>query len=737
MVRAAVASLVVLLLPACSDDAGVGPVDRDTSHGTDAAPDVASETADTTTSVEPDATLDDVTTTDASDARDASDVHEVDVPAPHPSAYRAIGGMSMGAAAITIALKHPDTFGIVGALGGYPDTTYMMAQMLRMHLSGFCAYADLVARLDVIDDLLADPAITCGPIAGTSELEPAQDFNHLHYDDNGITMTRGFYGDVIDNFSSAFGNLSAPEAPLAPLLPDGVDPAWFRGASDHDRCAALPAVPRARAINAEYNPRGAHPVIPLCDINRPASPDLPPSWFDPSAPRDRAIAALLAIDLNANGRRDLGEPLLLNPWERFADVGVDGCANAREDGAGGCLSEAPRIVPRPPADPNGDDYDWQGNPDGAEGNDRYDAGEPFADLGLDGVAADSEATPPIAPDEGEGNGVWDAVPAFARLVRDDADTLIRGLDPAALDRMDFWLDAGIRDALNAGVAARNIVAALRSRGRDVSVYHGFTGRAGTLAPDATPGELIPAIFSRDLSRAGIGRDVYIEYGKWDATPEEIAAGDGKHVGSIADATERLISFLAVAFQRLPDPDLEPAPFPEDFATMSSFYCPALGGRRNFTVGLPPGYALPENAARRYPTIYFLHGLGQDASDLGVAALASAAFMGEGIVPKAIMVFPDGACCFVDQETGQRECACRPVRNGVRACVDPTCEGPEDTCAFRDIPDARLVRECQRGSLYADMRANRWGEARDDLGYGTSVIELVRHVDATYRTRSPQ
>jgi hypothetical protein len=35
-----------------------------------------------------------------------------------------------------------------------------------------------------------------------------------------------------------------------------------------------------------------------------------------------------------------------------------------------------------------------------------------------------------------------------------------------------------------------------------------------------------------------------------------------------------------------------------------------------------------------------------------------------------------------------------------------------------------------------MVTNRWGEPRADMGYKTSVFELVQHVDATYRVHPP-
>lgn len=716
----ALAAVTLFAGPACGDDTPAPAPDGDALADVDDS-DVV--------------TPHDVADADATDVADdalADDAADTTPPGPTRAwTHRAIGGMSMGAAALTIALERPGTFDFVGALGGYADTTYMMAQMLRLHFAGFCALEDLEARPDDLDDPDADPPVLCGPAPARFDLEVPQDFNRLAWDTNGVTMTRAFYGEIIDNFSAAYGNLAVPAHADSPLIPAGVDLAWWNATGPGARCAdPVPVDPRY-AFNAEYNPTGAHAVIPLCDIATGAAAGLLPSWFDVDAPRDRPIAALLAVDINGNGRRDLGEPLLLNPWERFDDVGVDGCPNPREDGLGGCLAEvSPAFVAG--EDPNGDDYHWRDTPDGTEGNERYDLGEPFADLGLDGVDADVSGF----SDHGEDNGVWDAVPALATLLDHDADTLLRAADAEDLDGMDFWFDAGIRDVLHAGVATRNLVAALTSRGREVRVYRDFTGNPDALAPDvADAGGLIGSIFERDLSAEAIGRDLYIEYGDPDASAEAIEEGDGKHVGTPLDAVNRLAAFLVMALWRAPDPDLTPAALPTPVSLTSHFHSPALGGRRGYTIGLPPGYDAPENADLRYPTIYFLHGLGQDASDLGPATIATALLMSEGRVPKAIMVFPDGGCCFVDTETGQRECACGLRVDGVRACVDPTCAGPAESCEVRDIPDARLVRECHRASLYADMQANRWGEPRDDLGYKTSVHELVEHVDRTYRTRA--
>ncbi len=729
------ACLLVLSLfqsSACGDEAASGDVVDALTEVEVGDADANEVAADVIDEVSADA---DASDTDGDDDGILDTSDDSEVAPPRPSTFRAIGGMSMGAAAINVALEHPGTFDLVGALGGYADSTYMMAQMLRLHFQGFCALDALEAHPDALDDPDAVPSVICGPAAPLHELEVAMDFNHLRYDDNGITMTRGFYGEVIDNFSCAYGNLSGPSLALAPLLPAGIDLDWWRATGSGARCAEPRPIPQALSYNAEYNPLGAYPVIPLCDIDEPVTDGLLPSVFDVSAPRDRSIAALLAIDINGNGRRDLGEPLFLNPWERFADVGSDGCPDATEDGTGGCVgtgAEPPAgDVPLAP-DPNGDNYEWNVNPDGREHNDSYDLGEPFSDLGLDGVSQDVTG----APDHGEGNGVWDAVPNFANVLAHDADTKLRTLAAADLDAMDFWFDAGIRDVLNAGVVARNLVAALRSRGREPVVYHNFAGAPGTLFPTGNTNALVSSIFDLDLSRETLGRDIYVEYGDPNADADMIAGGDGKHVGAPNDAINRIASFLVTAIKRMPEPDFAIYPLADPIVLYPSFYSPALHARRGYTIAFPPGYWEPENADLRYPVIYFLHGLGQDSRDLAPASLATGILMTQGNLPKALLVFPDGACCFVDSETGGRECACGDSKSGVRQCVDPTCMGDEASCEVRAIPDNRLQRECHRGSLYADMTTNRWGEPRDDLGYKTSVIELVQHVDATYRAHAP-
>ena len=44
------------------------------------------------------------------------------------------------------------------------------------------------------------------------------------------------------------------------------------------------------------------------------------------------VEYLLAVDLNRNGKREYGEPIIANHKERFTDFGADGLADADEPG---------------------------------------------------------------------------------------------------------------------------------------------------------------------------------------------------------------------------------------------------------------------------------------------------------------------------------------------------------------------------------------------------------------------
>ena len=118
------------------------------------------------------------------------------------------------------------------------------------------------------------------------------------------------------------------------------------------------------------------------------------------------------------------------------------------------------------------------------------------------------------------------------------------------------------------------------------------------------------------------------------------------------------------------------------------------------------------------------------------AILTSGMMASGVLPKAIQVYVDGQCCRVRKDDHNvRECACGNSSDGLRPCIDPTCTGDHESCDVRDIDDSDYTSECIRASLYLDLIANRFGEARSDMQYGSTILELIDHIDATYRTRS--
>ncbi len=662
-------------------------------------------------------------------------------------AFRGIGGASMGGMSLLIALDHPKEFDIVTPLGAYFDFTYLM-HFLKHHVAaGFCPREQLLANLDHINEA-DNPEVFCGPVPPALPFEEPVDFNHFRYTNNGGSFDRDFYFDVFDGFMLVLGNFMSYN-PASPFIPAGLDYAEFAEAQLDEWCGPPLQVGLPFNLNAEYNPDGAYPLTTFCDGEEPVGcyeddpnqcgENHPDFWelmgaYDPTYPNHRrAVRTALAVDYNGNGLRDYGEPIVINDGERYRDTGPDGCSDSGEDGHGGCL---PTGQAGDPGDPNGDNYDMVGNPLGSEGNWVYDAGEPFLDAGIDGVWAPA----PYAPDHGEGNGVYDASPNFARSLAIDAHQRAMSLPIETLENLDFYIDGGIRDFMNAATASTAFVGALRARGIEVRQYEDFVATEAALMPGATYGQYSTAVVGFDFAPERYGRNLFVRYGDPNATPEAIRAGDGGHVGSEEQALARMLTAFFFALRRFPDPSpgepghsLGPA-----YAPWTSYYSEAMQSRRRFAMALPPGYYDADQAAERFPVYLFLHGHGMTPQSLGGTASIIGLMTKTQRLPRAILLFPDGRCCYRHMPTGRRECACESAPDGMKACLDPDCRGPHETCAERLIPRAELEQECFEGSFFLDLLADRWGdpEAARTMRYGEAVMDLIHHVDANYRTRQP-
>lgn len=675
-------------------------------------------------------------------------------PEPPPkvaTTYRVIGGVSMGGiGAAALGLSRPERFDGVVTLGGPLDAAFFSRMLGDFVLSGFCSREDLEAILAADPTRLNDPAVidACARPATPGRWEHPNDFNHWHTTTNGGTFDRVSYIHMVTDLFLAYGNMVTENA-ASPVAPPGVDAARIRS-FPADFCTNPTVVRGLR--NAEYNPDGRYDAITFCDgepslyycsdgkepvdfCSEPANivtplpesqaqafanawcqtkggavrvnkNDDPLYWLghsgrvDPCRQPTESQGILLAFDYNGNGRRDYGEPVVVNAEERYDDVGADGCANAFEDGAGGCTSTGGAS-----GDPNGDDYDADANPFGTEGNWRWDEGEPFRDDGLDGV--------PGTGDFGEGNGAFDMSAGRRRLFALDGRTNFRAMTPEARGRINVLADGGIRDIFNLGLMAKHLFSAVKAlRTTPVGEYRDFAAIPGMA--DRRTGNFNP------WNRAwrNVPKDILLLYGKETPSDADLINGEGDHVGTAGQAVNRFSVVFNWVANLWPNLERPASPFGsavEDAQRVETFYSQKLGAKWEYAVALPPGYALPENADKRYPVAYLLHGYGMDPSGFMATGLITDTFVVDSDVQlrPVIYVYPSGRCCFINASTGEKDC---------RSTDD---EG-------RDI--GRLpgwVRECNSGTFWVNRRGYGPG---DDTPYGDALFELMEHIDTEYRTQ---
>jgi hypothetical protein len=584
---------------------------------------------------------------------------------------------------MSIGLRHPDRFDTIADLGGEPGPSmvYSLGMVRDFLFGGFCTAADQAAGRGNIGQLC--PNASTRP----DQFEIAADYEHMIAQTGegvGLTLRRGLYMKASRDLARALSN-PALYTPAHPYAPPGVDPAYLQQPAA-TRCAS--PIRLEDFHDREFNPDGARRVITFCDGGDSAALGL--GVFDPAAPQTDPAEILLAVDLDDDGVRDPGEPVVTNAYEPFGDVGADRRASKDEPG----------YDPAGNPDPARDDYHYLRNPLGTEGNGDFDAGEPFEDVGLDGVAGTCQiGQPPPAGiagcyDFGQGNGTWDLSPNVARWYESDVLVRMSRLTDAQRRHVSLWFDAGLRDFLNAAVSTNQAVGGLMARHRlPFGVYDGFAPLSGERFESAYDFVEVPWA---DLPQHG-----YVRYGNPDASPPEIAAGDGRHVGTATQILNRATTAFAWIDRRWPEGDRSDTLAAGRFERTLMHTSPSTGRVSPFALFLPPGYDDPRNAGVRYPVVYFLHGYGQEPKDLLDLSALFANYMIEDQpaatrFQKFIIVYVDGRC--------------RPQMDGVP--VDPTGD------------------RCEGGTFYMDAPAG--GQAQME----THLLELMDHIDATYRTKRP-
>ena len=556
--------------------------------------------------------------------------------------FRAIGGASMGAmTAAQLGLRHHEYFDIISPSGGGMDLPMLIRWFTKRMLGGFCVPPE-------VGKMCRDPDFN-------------QDFEAM---DCGGPAGGGFdRKDMFENFQDmfiAYGNLASFN-PSHHYLPFGVPPERL-GQTDIDEQWWCDNPLRLEGVyDWEFNPEGKYPVITFCEIEDEDEQCV----FDPGKTPTYPVEIVLAVDLNDNGQRDSGEPVLFRLSERYDDFGEDGVPSAQEPG----------YDPASNPDPAGDDYHRLDNARGTEDNHSYDEGEPYLDYGLDGV----EGTADSPYDWGEGNGHFDYNPHVLRTaVMYDPSRLLKELSEKELDRLDFYIDVGIRDHLGFCPSSEAFVGLLNARGRNVDIRDRFVSvmKEGYDIYDV-----------HHIDWKNIGRDLFIRYGKPDATQSQKDAGDGGHVGTYDQTLNRFFTMMTYVSEHWPDGeyDLE-QPFTPARVLDEVMYSYIQDKDQQYYIMLPPGY--DENPDRRYPVLYLVHGIGMSASDLTATILFADPWMQEGLIQQFIVVFPDARC--------QEDC-------------------------FSGTFMANQLGRNQEGYLYED----------------SFFQELIPHIDATYRTRPPE
>ena len=456
--------------------------------------------------------------------------------------YRTMAGVSMGATgAASVGFRNHQKFDVIAPLGGYIDWPYFAHFIEKYYLGGFCKAG---GTCRVGQDYL-------GTVAAELPLQPAQDFNNWVANDNGGNFDRDDFLQFFQDFALAYGNLSYYNA-ASSYWPPGLDQSYSALSRDA-RCAGPSPVRLSGVCNAEYNPEGRYQAIPVCD-----GEDGPPiGIYDVTRPHTNPAEVMLAFDVDGDGKRGYAEPVFMNARERFDDVGKDGVPDERETGPLGAYN----AVSNP--DPAGDNYHWFYNPLGTEKNWMWDAGEPYRDFGLDGVAASAACT----ADYGEGNGRYDLSPNLQRYFDHSPRPLLPRLTADELGRLRVWIDGGLRDFGGSLVTGQQLAGALAGRGENVRQYRDFR----QLTDDP-----VNQYDFATVDTAKLGRHVLVQYGKPNATAEEIADGDGKHVGTPEQALNRFLSLFRFVDQAMPGGDYERASFGDaTSARNETYFSPAV------------------------------------------------------------------------------------------------------------------------------------------------------------------
>jgi len=303
--------------------------------------------------------------------------------------FRAIAGISMGAyGALNIGSKHPELFGTIASLGGPVDMTELLRQIEQ---DGLEVKAQVEIPEEVGDDFTFDHAPS--------------------YPDRGTRMT------MLQDLVLAFGNPFLHHAdPARQYLASDSEPARLLVDDAFGQFQLLPD-PRGFLDGGDDNRDGLRQTDEI--PNKPTDVLLLASGAPETIGVELGGRSL--VDLDDDGVFDVGDGIVVNFSEPFADTNANGV---------------------------------------------LDASEVFADSGLDGVTGSG--------DFGEGNGVFDYDPDRANWLAEDPLSRIAARSAADLSTQRLYMDVGVRDEFGLALHYDNLVEVLRSKGLVVGERDGFS-----------------------------------------------------------------------------------------------------------------------------------------------------------------------------------------------------------------------------------------------------------------------
>ncbi len=557
--------------------------------------------------------------------------------------HRAVFGFSMGGmGASMFGMNHHDLFDVIAPLGGPMDATWFLWYFQNYHFGGFC-------KRKAGDPI---PTTPCHADVGepTEIFEHTQSYEHWwHMNDvsgTGGTFPRSEYVEIFRDVASMWGDPASTNTKWSHVAA-GIDPPESFDTNKVDYCndPTKSTIAATGYYDKDYNPDGALPVIKYCDgANKPGfACEWVPGGTEP-------VEVTTAVDLNKNGARDEGEPVIAQAHEPWDDLGEDNVASKDEAGYDAVAN----------LDPVGDDYDFQYNPLGTEGNHHHEDKEKYDDFGMDGVPCPTPGTCKF--DFGEGDGKFTMSTGLETFLKRDGRAQLLGWSGAppggawtdeALADVDYFSDGGIRDIFNWGEVGNHYSGGFAARNRPLFYFNDWLYLPNV---SATDNDLFD---QKTVDWSALPKTTYMRYGNMDASRRLIEKGDGQHVGYADQVARRIETALFYIGSRWPDADTAYAEDPPEVEDPDpckgnrmacTFDFSAKDGRTGpTTVIVPPGYWAPENKDKKYPVVYFLHGYGQTPEDLKALVLLVSPLMGQGLssratrLQKMIMVFVDGRC----------------------------------------------------------------------------------------------